>query len=86
MEFALDARTEDLRESLFDFIGSHIFTWPSPSFTRRHPRKECDPASAPLSASGPPPVPDPAGAGRDLFSPSLIEAVFPTQPTRAGAP
>ena len=24
MEFAFDARTEDLRESLFDFIGSHV--------------------------------------------------------------
>ena len=24
MEFAFDARTEDLRESLVDFIGSHV--------------------------------------------------------------
>ena len=32
------------------------------------------------------PVVNLAGAGRDLFSPSLIEAVFPTQPTRADAP
>jgi len=25
MEFAFDARTEDLRESLFDFTGSHVY-------------------------------------------------------------
>ena len=33
MEFAFDARTEDLHESLFDFMGSHVYR-PSRSFTR----------------------------------------------------
>ena len=28
MEFAFDARTEDLHESLFDFMGSHVYRRP----------------------------------------------------------
>jgi acyl-CoA dehydrogenase len=33
MEFAFDARTEDLRESLLDFMGSHVYP-AEPVFTR----------------------------------------------------